>query len=136
MNIVKRLNEEINKDMIDKIFDFISSLDPDKITEEQADDIVNILDMIDPPINEGFYKKRVRRDLQAARKRRREHRRHRATKRLKVRRFRRSARGKRLLRKTKRMAKRGRTSTGKRRRIFIGPKLTPKTQRLKPMRKY
>ncbi len=133
-DILTRLNEKIDKDIIDKMLDIIIELDSENLTEQQCASIAAIVDMLDPPnINEAYFKKRVRRDLVKARARRREHKRKRAQKRIKMRRYRRSAKGKHTLRKAKRLGRYGRTSTGKRKRVFVGPKL-PKTQRLKPMK--
>lgn len=135
MDIVRRLQEEIGKDLIDKMFDLIIDLDSDQLTEEQAENISNIIDMLDPPELNEVFRKKVRRDITAAKKRRREYQRHKAARRLKARKYRRSSAGKRTLRKAKRFAKVGRTSTGKRIKTFIGPAL-PKIQRRKPMRMY
>jgi hypothetical protein len=61
-------------DIIDKIFEFITTLDSDQITEGQAEKIADIVDMLDPPeLQEAAFKKRVRRDLGAARQRRKVH---------------------------------------------------------------
>ena len=128
-DIITRLNKELDKDIIDRMLDIITDVDPDNLTEEQIVWIANIIDMVDPTVNE-IFKRRQRRDLGAWRKRRREHRRHRAQKRIKARKYRRSAKGKKTLRRAKRLGKFGRTSTYKRKRVFVGPKLA-KIQRLK-----
>lgn len=123
-DIISKLNTEIHKDILDEMFDLITALNPEKITEEQAIIISNIIDMLDPePIQEGFFKRRVRRDLKVARERRRNYRRNRAKLKRKARKYRRSAKGKQTLRKAKRFGKFGRTSRGIRKKTFIGPQL-------------
>ena len=119
------LDEEMDGELLIKMFDFITSLDEDQISEDQADLIAEILDMVDPDeeISE-VYKRRVRRDLQTARQRRRDYRRHRSQLKIKARKYRRSAKGKQTLRKAKRYAKIGRTSTKRRQRKFVGPQLS------------
>lgn len=111
-------------EIMEKMFDFITSLDSDQITEDQADEIFDILDLLDSEDINEVFKKRTRRDLSAARERRREFRRKRAQIKIKARKYRRSAKGKKTLRKAKRFGKIGRTSTMKRQRTFIGPKLS------------
>jgi hypothetical protein len=133
MKILEKIDEyiEVEEDIIDRIFDFIISLEPNQVTEEQADSILEIINIIDPDEDEEIdpeeieeaFKRRVRRNIKAARKRRRVYRRQRARRRMKARRYRRSAKGKRTARKAKRFKRLGRTSTGKRMRKFIGPKL-------------
>ncbi len=115
---------EGDDELMEKMFDFITSLDVEQISEDQADEIIEILELLDPEDISEVFKKRTRRDLGAARKRRREFRRKRAQIKIKARKYRRSAGGKKTLRKAKRMGKRGRTSTGRRQRKFVGPKLS------------
>jgi len=115
-------------ELMDKMLELIVSLNDEDVTVEQAERISEIIDMIDPDdedeeIDEVF-KRRVKRDLTAARKRRREYRTKRSKMRLKAKRYRRSASGKQTLRKAKRFGKFGKTSTGARQRTFVGPKLT------------
>jgi len=120
-------------DLTEKMFDFILSLNDENLTAGQADQIGEIIDMIDPDdddeeIDEDemseVFKRRVKRDLPAARQRRREYRTKRAKMRLKAKRYRRSAAGKMTLRKAKRFGKFGKTSKGARKRTFVGPKLS------------
>jgi hypothetical protein len=123
--IIEKINKVLeDKDIMDEMLDFIFDLDPEQITEEQAVEIIKITDTI-----EELFKKRVKKDLGAARKRRREYRRAPAPKRRKARKYRRSAKGKLTKRKSIRAGKYGRTGTTKQRiRKFIGPKL-PKMKR-------
>ena len=128
---------DVDEEVMDKMFDLIVSLTDENLSDEQADKISEIIDMVDPDdvpdeiidmvdddeMSEVF-KKRVKRDLPAARKRRREYRTKRSKMRLKAKRYRRSASGKMTLRKAKRYKKFGKTSTMKRQRKFVGPKLS------------
>lgn len=110
--------------ILDKVFDLIEILDPEQLTEKQADILYEIFELLAPEdekTNE-VYKKRQRRDIGARRKRRREYRRRRAQVKIRARKYRRSATGRKTLRKAKRFGKFGRTSTGRRQRKFIGPK--------------
>jgi hypothetical protein len=111
--------------IIERACDLIESLDPDNLSEDQLDIISEMLDLLaeeDDEFNEAFVM-RKRRDIAAMRKRRREYRRKRALTKLKMRKYRRSAKGRKTLRKAKRFAKVGRTSTMKRRKRWIGPKI-------------
>jgi hypothetical protein len=123
----KILEEEDYEDddvLIEKMFDLIESLDPDQLSEDQADILADIFDMLAPEEEETneVFKKRQRRDISARRQRRREYRKRRAQIKIKAKKYRRSAKGRKTLRKAKRYAKIGRTSTMKRQRKFIGPK--------------
>ena len=117
--------EDQDEQIMEKMLDLIMSLNDESISDEQAEKISEIIDLLDPDdeVSE-IFKKRVRRDLGAARKRRREYRSKRSKMRLKAKRYRRSAAGKMTLRKAKRYRKFGKTSTMKRQRKFVGPKLT------------
>ena len=127
---------DIDEEVMDKMFDLIVSLSDENLSDEQADKVSEIIDMVDPddeiidmvdPDDEEVsevFKKRVKRDLPAARKRRRSYRAKRSKMRLKAKRYRRSASGKMTLRKAKRYKKFGKTSTMKRQRKFVGPKLS------------
>lgn len=118
---------DIDEEVMDKMFDLIVSLSDENLSDEQADKVSEIIDMVDPDDEDEVsevFKKRVKRDLPAARKRRREYRTKRSKMRLKAKRYRRSASGKMTLRKAKRYKKFGKTSTMKRQRKFVGPKLS------------
>lgn len=118
---------DIDEEVMDKMFDLIVSLSDENLSDEQADKVSEIIDMVDPDDEDEIsevFKKRVKRDLPAARKRRREYRTKRSKMRLKAKRYRRSASGKMTLRKAKRYKKFGKTSTMKRQRKFVGPKLS------------
>jgi hypothetical protein len=124
-------------DIVDAMLGILFSLEEEQISDAQAYMIMEVVDGLDPDYDEEndaeeqldedalmeVFKKRVRRDLATARKRRREHLRKRAKRRVAGRRYRRSAKGKKTARKAKRFSKFGRTSTMKRQRKFVGPKL-------------
>lgn len=122
-NVYEEEDFEDDDVLIERMFDLIEMLDPEQLTEDQADVLYDIFEMLAPEeeTNEVF-KRRVRRDISARRKRRREYRRKRAQVKIRARKYRRSATGKKTLRKAKRFGKFGRTSTGARQRKFIGPK--------------
>ena len=132
LNKILQQNEEEEVDddfedddiILDKVFDLIETLDPEQLSDKQNDILYEILEMIAPEEEETneVFKKRVRRDIGARRKRRREYRRKRARVKIRAKKYRRSAVGKKTLRRAKRKGKFGRTSTGKRVRKFIGPK--------------
>jgi len=138
-DIITEQDEEYIDGVVDKMLDFIMSLDTENLSEEQMDMIEDIIDELDPDENEDIpeitdedelddelddvdeaFKKRVRRDLSKKRQRRRAYKRKRASVRVKARKYRRSALGKRTARKAKRYSKIGRTSTMKRQRKFVG----------------
>ena len=77
----------------------------------------NFLESVD--MDEGMPAKRVRRDIIKKRKASREHRKVKAKRKIQGRRKRKTAKFKRFKKKSKRMAKRGLTSVGKRKRTFI-----------------
>jgi hypothetical protein len=123
------LSPDDQEDLMDKMLDLIFDLDEKQITDKQAAIITDIVDILDDGEDDEkdldeVFKKRQRRDLGQARQRRREYRRKKASRKLRARKYRRSAKGKMTLRKAKRKGKFGRTSTGKRQRKFIGPKLS------------
>ena len=112
---IDRVDENGDDAIIEKMWDLIDSLDDNQLSEEQ---IVEIEDII----NEVF-KVRVRRNLSKQRASRREYRKKRTRVKMKAKRYRRSAKGRMRAKRAKRMARTGKTSTGKRMRKFVGPKL-------------
>lgn len=115
-------------DILDRMYDLITSLDPDKMTDNQAEKFVSIMnDLADQEDEdeEGSRKdeavppKRVKISPILKRKRRMEYRKKRAQLKVKAKRYRRTASFKRWKRKTKRFSKAGKTATGKRIRKFI-----------------
>ncbi len=114
-------------DILEKMYDLIISLDPDKLSDENADNLVGIIDdLADRPaeedeeeMEEAIAAKRVRISPAAKRKRKKEYRKKRAKIRVKAKRYRKTAGYKKYQRKSKRLKKAGKTSTGKRIRKFI-----------------
>jgi len=110
------IREEDYDDLImEEMFDLIDSLEDNQISDEQAGQIEDIIDEV--------FKLRVRRNLSKQRISRRKYRMKRTRIKMKAKRYRRSAKGKIRARKAKRLGKVGKTSTGKRQRKYIGPKL-------------
>lgn len=120
------IEAEMDEDIIDQMLEFFMGLEPDQVSDEQANTIMEIIDYWDDDENKELeelselVRKKVRIDPAERRKRKKEYRRKKGKKKRELRKYRRSARGKLMARKAKRMAKRGRTATGKRKRTFIG----------------
>ena len=115
------------EEMFDKMYDFIVSLEPDQLTEEQADDVMSIIEEIEieyEGVNEDDEDdldeapKRVKKDRSAARKRAKSYRRNKSKRKRAAKKYKKSAKGKMMSKKAKRMGKRGKTATGKRKRTF------------------
>ena len=114
-------------DILDRMYDLITSLDPDKLTDKQAEEVVSIInDLADEgdeedeeERNEGFAAKRVKISPAEKRKRRQKYRKKRAQIKVKAKRYRRTAGFKKWKRKTKIKRKAGKTATGARIRKFI-----------------
>ena len=114
------------QEMFDKMYDFIVSLEPDQLTEEQANDVMGIIEEIEIEY-EGVDEdeddldeapKRVKRNRSAARKRAKAYRRNKSPRKRAAKKYRKSSRGKQMAKKSKRMSKRGKTATGKRIRQY------------------
>lgn len=122
-------NEE--EDIFDRMFEFIISLDPEQLTEEQASEVMDIvedIELIYEDINEDeeyddvldeATPKRVRINRAARRKRKMLYRKKKAKLRRMAKRYRKSARGRMMAKKAKRMKRRGKTATGRRIRRFV-----------------
>jgi hypothetical protein len=117
-----------DENLVQDMVDFILNINPDILDDNQAEQLDNIISRMeyyeDPEeggddLDEAAPPKRVRRDLKAKRERSREYRRHKAQLKLKAKKYRKSAHGKLLAKKRKRMAKRGLTATGQRKRTYI-----------------
>jgi len=124
--------------MFDKMFNFITSLDPEQLSEEQSYDVMDIIeeieleyegvdeseeyddldDDLDEEILDEVAPKRVKRDRMARRKRSKAYRRNKSKRKMAVKRYRKSARGKQMAKKAKRNARRGKTATGRRIRKY------------------
>ena len=122
------------EEMFDRMFEFIISLDPDQLTEDQASEVMNIIEEIDLEYedideDEEFNDedenildeapRRVRRNKSLRRKRSRAYKKQRSKRKRQVKLYRKSARGRMMAKKAKRMAKRGRTATGRRKRRYV-----------------
>ena len=123
-------------EIFNRMFEFITSLEPDQLSEEQAGIIMDIIDdteMEFDGVNEieleydGVNEdddsleeapKRVKRDRGAARKRAKSYRRNKNQRKRAAKKYRKSAKGKQMLKKSKRMKKRGKTASGKRIRQY------------------
>lgn len=117
----KYINPEItDDDIMERMFDLITSLDADQLTEDQTDEAINIIDELDEEneISE-FVKIRQKIDRQTRRERKKEYRKKKARLKQKAKRYRKTAAYKKWLKKKKRFAKVGKTATGKRVRKFI-----------------
>jgi hypothetical protein len=116
---------EFDDEVINQMLEFMMDIEPDQLSEDQADELLEILDFWTEPDEEKeelteLMRKKKRIDPTERRKRRKLYRRTKAKVKRKLKKYRRSARGKLMKRKSKRMGKRGRTATGKRQRTFIG----------------
>lgn len=140
---------EYDHRLLNKAWDFITSLDDDlldQLTDDQLDLYIDVIeyasdapDQPDDPegpevpteTEAGYYEseegdldekmpaRRVRRDVVARRKRKREYRKVRAKKKIEGRRRRKTAAFKRYKKRAKRLGKRGLTSKGARKRTYI-----------------
>ena len=109
---------DISGDLNEKMFDLLSDLDPDQLSEEQSSMFEEILDEIEM-VNEEEdgdlvdEVKKVRVDKKAKKLRARSYKKNKAKLKMKAKKYRKSSRGKMLAKKSKKMSKRGRTATGK-----------------------
>ena len=119
---IKTDNDNLDDEMMDKMFDFMQNLDLEQIPEHMASDYIEIIDGIageTDDVTEGFAKKKVKIKASEKRKRKMEYRKKRSQLKLKAKKYRRTTKYKQYKRKAKRKAKQGKTSTGKRIRKFI-----------------
>jgi hypothetical protein len=112
------------------MFDFIAGLGDeilDTLTEEQLGEYVEIIEAVaadedaleEEDVDEGMPARKVRRDIQQKKAASREHRKHKAKRKIEGKRKRKTADFKRFKKRAKRLGKRGLTSTGKRQRQYI-----------------
>ena len=146
MNVLDRIdnymdsNDISEDDVFDRALELIMNLDPDNISEEQAESVMLIInsldeedgnddeedddDMEDDEDEEDedevseFAKKKVRIDPAARRKRKLEYKKNKAKRKVKAKKYRKSAKGKQMLKKAKRLGKTGRTATGKKQTTY------------------
>jgi len=106
--------------LLDKMVEFIINLNSENLTEEQIDELTDIIDEIaDDELEEAFSAKKVKIKASDKRARRMEYRKHRAAIKLKAKKFRRTTKYKQWNRMKKRKMSSGKTARGKRIRKFL-----------------
>jgi len=109
-----------DSELMDRMVDFITSLEMDSLPEDKQIELGEIIDMVtEDEMEEAISAKRVKIDPAERRKRRREYRKKKAKIKMKLKRYRRTAQYKKYERMKKRKAKSGKTASGKRIRQFI-----------------
>lgn len=145
MNIADKLDNYLNEnenldeflpdedtELMGRMLDFIMNLDSENLTEDQIEEVTDIIDNIadddineifdedeDEDVDEAFSAKKVKIKPSDKRKRRMEYRRNRAAIKLRAKKFRRTTKYKQWKRKKIRKARSGKTATGKRIRKFL-----------------
>lgn len=143
MNIADKLENYLNEnekldeflpdedtELMSRMFDFIMNLDYENLTEDQLEEVTDIVDnLADEDINEIFddeddvdeavSAKKVKIKPSDKRRRRMEYRRNRAAIKLRAKKFRRTTKYKQWKRMKKRKATSGKTARGKRIRKFL-----------------
>lgn len=118
---------EEDSDIFERMVDFLIALEPEQLSEDQLESLVDIFEDMEITYNdledseemeEALAPKRRRIKPSEKRERRKYYRQHRAQIKRKVRKYKKSAKGRRMKKLAKRMAKRGKTATGKRRTKF------------------
>jgi len=127
--------------MFDRLFEFVISLDPEQLSEEQAADVMDIVEDIELEYDDGMgdeeeldeeedlvdeeedyldeaKPRRVKRNKPLRRKRSRAYKKQRSKRKRMAKKYRKSAKGRKMAKKAKRMGKRGKTATGKRKRKY------------------
>jgi hypothetical protein len=116
-------DDEYDDAIVEKMFDFLSNLDPEQVPENLVDDYVDIIDELagedDDDVDEDFARKKVKISVADKRKRKMAYRKNRAQLKLRAKKYRRTTKYKQYKRKAARKAKQGKTSTGKRQRSFL-----------------
>jgi hypothetical protein len=115
--------------MMERMMDFIMNLDSDNLSEDEIDEVTEIIDSIadenldetltDEDMDEAISARKVKIKPSDKRKRRMEYRRNRAALKLKAKKFRRTTKYKQWNRAKKRKAGQGKTARGKRIRKFM-----------------
>jgi hypothetical protein len=105
--------------LLEKMYNFITSLDPDKLTDMEAGELVDIIDMLADEDEEVDEVQRVRISPAEKRKRSKAYKKNKSKIKIAAKRYRRTASYKKYKKKSKRMSRTGKTSTGKRVRKFI-----------------
>ena len=117
---------EFEEEIFDRMWEFIVSLDPQQLSEEQADQIMSIIEDVELEY-EGLEEdevdevaaKRTRIKPSERRKRKQEYRKNKAKIKRAAKKYKRSSRGKQMAKKSKRMKKQGKTATGRRIRKIV-----------------
>lgn len=110
---------EESSDILDEMYNLITSLDPDKLSDEQADLFVEIIDNLADETNEAVAAKKVKINPADKRKRRQQYRKNKAKIKVKAKRYRKTASFKKWKKKSDRKKSAGKTATGKRIRKFL-----------------
>ena len=118
---IEQLKYLEDDELLEKMYDFITTLDPNNLSDLQAEELVGIIDDISVQDDEEDIDeiKRVRISPAAKRERKKQYKKNRQKIKIKAKRYRKTASYKRYKRKTKRMSRSGKTSTGKLVRKFI-----------------
>jgi hypothetical protein len=139
----EEISEEAEEMIMDRAMSLIMDLDPDTLSEDQAESVMSIIDLLEAgltkkqeknlpdPLKKAIKKKKgikddkedddesmdeikkVRVDPSARRKRKQEYKKNKAKRKKEAKKYRKSAKGKQMAKKAKRMAKTGKTATGK-----------------------
>ena len=121
---------EEDVDLMDKMLEFIMSLSSDNLSDDQLEEVIDIVDQIadgnideifdeDEDVDEAISRKKVKISPGEKRRRSREYRKKRPGLKLKGKRYRRTTAYKRWQREKKRRARSGKTARGKRLRKFL-----------------
>jgi hypothetical protein len=114
--------------LMDRMMEFIMNLDSDNLSEDEIDEVTEIIDSIadenldetlEDDLDEAVAARKVKIKPSDKRKRRMEYRRNRAALKLKAKKFRRTTKYKQWNRMKKRKASQGKTARGKRVRKFM-----------------
>ena len=115
---IDKINEYLNEDdLLDRMFDFITSLNEEQINEDQAIEIVDIVDIIDEEEIDEIQ--RVKINPAEKRERKKAYKKNKQKIKITAKRFRKTAKFKKYVKKKKIKSKSGKTSSGKRIRKFL-----------------
>lgn len=107
-------------ELLEKMYNFITSLDSNKLSDMEAEELVAIIDDLAGGDEEELDEiQRVRMSPADKRKRSKDYKKNKSRIKIKAKRYRRTAAYKKYKKKSKRMSRTGKTSTGKRVRKFI-----------------
>lgn len=107
-------------ELLEKMYNFITSLDSNKLSDMEAEELVGIIDELAGEDEDELDEiQRVRMSPADKRKRSKAYKKNKSRIKIKAKRYRRTASYKKYKKKSKRMSKTGKTSTGKRVRKFI-----------------